>query len=191
MIVTTNLNIQNMKKIIVSLLVACLMFMQTETKAQQDVMVSQYMFNGLLLNPAYSGSHPYFSATLLHRSQCLEQFALLAALFEPLQVLQQRRAERGQPRIRGVGAVQLVEFVQVATELADAHQIGGPLGQRGAKHDRRKRDRTSYACASTQVVTLRIFAPRIRGINRVQRVSVHAASPQIAARSADLENSQN
>ncbi|MBL7890266.1 MAG: type IX secretion system membrane protein PorP/SprF [Bacteroidia bacterium] len=58
-----------MKKIIVSLLVACLMFMQTETNAQQDVMVSQYMFNGLLLNPAYSGSHPYFSSTLLHRSQ--------------------------------------------------------------------------------------------------------------------------
>lgn len=38
-------------------------------KAQQDVMVSQYMFNGLFLNPAYSGSHKYFSSSLLHREQ--------------------------------------------------------------------------------------------------------------------------
>lgn len=37
--------------------------------AQQDLMVSQYMFNGLLLNPAYSGSHNYFSSTLMHRAQ--------------------------------------------------------------------------------------------------------------------------
>lgn len=37
--------------------------------AQQELMVSQYMFNGLLLNPAYAGSHPYFSTSLLHRSQ--------------------------------------------------------------------------------------------------------------------------
>ncbi len=38
-------------------------------RAQQEVMVSQYMFNGLLLNPAYAGSHPYTSASLLHREQ--------------------------------------------------------------------------------------------------------------------------
>lgn len=37
--------------------------------AQQEVMVSHYMFNGLFLNPAYAGSHPYMSATALHRSQ--------------------------------------------------------------------------------------------------------------------------
>lgn len=37
--------------------------------AQQDVMISQYMFNGLFLNPAYAGSHKYFSSTLLHRNQ--------------------------------------------------------------------------------------------------------------------------
>lgn len=37
--------------------------------AQQEMMTSQYMFNGLFLNPAYAGSHPYASATLLHRSQ--------------------------------------------------------------------------------------------------------------------------
>jgi type IX secretion system PorP/SprF family membrane protein len=37
--------------------------------AQQELMVSQYMFNGLLLNPAYAGTHSYFSASALHRSQ--------------------------------------------------------------------------------------------------------------------------
>ena len=38
-------------------------------QAQQELMISQYMFNGLFLNPAYAGSHPYASATSLHRSQ--------------------------------------------------------------------------------------------------------------------------
>ena len=39
------------------------------TIAQQEMMVSHYMFNGLLLNPAYAGTHDYFTATALHRSQ--------------------------------------------------------------------------------------------------------------------------
>jgi type IX secretion system PorP/SprF family membrane protein len=55
-----------MKKI---LLFAAILLQQFSGKAQQDVMVSQYMFNGLLLNPAYAGSHKYFSTSLLHRSQ--------------------------------------------------------------------------------------------------------------------------
>lgn len=37
--------------------------------AQQDPVVSQYMFNGLLLNPAYAGSKEYFSTTMLCRTQ--------------------------------------------------------------------------------------------------------------------------
>ena len=37
--------------------------------AQQEVMVSQYMFNQLFLNPAYAGSHGYAGASLLHREQ--------------------------------------------------------------------------------------------------------------------------
>jgi type IX secretion system PorP/SprF family membrane protein len=37
--------------------------------AQQELQISQYMFNGLFLNPAYAGTHPYWSATVLHRSQ--------------------------------------------------------------------------------------------------------------------------
>jgi type IX secretion system PorP/SprF family membrane protein len=36
---------------------------------QQELMISQYMFNGLVLNPAYAGTHPYWSSSLLHRSQ--------------------------------------------------------------------------------------------------------------------------
>ncbi|MBS1637383.1 MAG: type IX secretion system membrane protein PorP/SprF [Bacteroidetes bacterium] len=43
----------------------------TQVQAQQDVMVSQYMFNGLFLNPAYAGSHKYVSSSLLHRTQWL------------------------------------------------------------------------------------------------------------------------
>lgn len=40
--------------------------------AQQEVMVSQYMFNGLFLNPAYAGSHGYATSSLLHRSQWMQ-----------------------------------------------------------------------------------------------------------------------
>ncbi len=38
-------------------------------QAQQELMISQYMFNGLVLNPAYAGTHPYWSTSILHRSQ--------------------------------------------------------------------------------------------------------------------------
>ena len=43
--------------------------MAISLNAQQEVMVSQYMFNGMFLNPAYAGSHEYVEATALHRSQ--------------------------------------------------------------------------------------------------------------------------
>jgi type IX secretion system PorP/SprF family membrane protein len=36
---------------------------------QQDPMLSQYMFNGLFLNPAYAGSHDYWTSTLTYRNQ--------------------------------------------------------------------------------------------------------------------------
>jgi type IX secretion system PorP/SprF family membrane protein len=55
-----------MKKI---LLVTILSLGALFASAQQEVMVSQYMFNGLFINPAYAGSHKYFSSTLLHRNQ--------------------------------------------------------------------------------------------------------------------------
>lgn len=37
--------------------------------AQQDAMYSQYIFNGLIINPAYAGMHEMLSATLLYRNQ--------------------------------------------------------------------------------------------------------------------------
>jgi type IX secretion system PorP/SprF family membrane protein len=37
--------------------------------AQQEAMFTQYMFNGLAINPAYAGSHESLSATLLFRDQ--------------------------------------------------------------------------------------------------------------------------
>lgn len=59
-----------MKKGIPHLLaIAALLIGLLPAQAQQELMISQYMFNGLLLNPAYAGSHPYTSASLLHRSQ--------------------------------------------------------------------------------------------------------------------------
>lgn len=56
-----------MKKIIIILAVAALS--PWGATAQQDPMVSQYMFNGLYLNPAYAGSHDYWSSTLSFRTQ--------------------------------------------------------------------------------------------------------------------------
>lgn len=56
----------NMKKYIFILVLAV---SSSFAGAQQELMISQYMFNGLVLNPAYAGSHNYWSATALHRSQ--------------------------------------------------------------------------------------------------------------------------
>lgn len=58
-----------MKKIIIIIFVVAL---NITAKAQQDQMISQYMFNGLFLNPAYAGSHKYFTSSLLHRSQWVD-----------------------------------------------------------------------------------------------------------------------
>lgn len=56
-----------MKKFI--LYIASVAFLTTNANAQQDPMVSQYMFNGLYLNPAYAGSHEYWTSTLSYRNQ--------------------------------------------------------------------------------------------------------------------------
>jgi type IX secretion system PorP/SprF family membrane protein len=61
-----NLTYDKMKKILAATIGVV---MATSLFAQQEVMISHYMFNGLFLNPAYAGSHPYMSASLLHRSQ--------------------------------------------------------------------------------------------------------------------------
>jgi type IX secretion system PorP/SprF family membrane protein len=56
-----------MKKII--LIFTAIALCLSNASAQQDPMVSQYMFNGLYLNPAYAGSHDYWSSTLSYRNQ--------------------------------------------------------------------------------------------------------------------------
>ncbi len=58
-----------MQRIRLILPLALLALSANVASAQQELMISQYMFNGLFLNPAYAGSHPYTSATALHRSQ--------------------------------------------------------------------------------------------------------------------------
>jgi len=55
-----------MKKIIIKTL---LVLAVINTQAQQDPLISQYMFNGLFINPAYAGSHEFYSATLTFRKQ--------------------------------------------------------------------------------------------------------------------------
>ena len=55
-----------MKKIVTVIVIFAFLF---KANAQQDVMVSQYMFNGLFINPAYAGSHKYFSSSLTYRKQ--------------------------------------------------------------------------------------------------------------------------
>ncbi len=55
-----------MKKIVTAIVILASVF---KANAQQDIMVSQYMFNGLFLNPAYAGSHKYFSSSLTYRKQ--------------------------------------------------------------------------------------------------------------------------
>ena len=56
-----------MKKILIIIAFAAVCI--PEIKAQQDPLLTQYMFNGLFLNPAYAGSHPYWSSTLTYRNQ--------------------------------------------------------------------------------------------------------------------------
>ena len=57
---------RQIKNIAVTLL---LLISIQQAKAQQQVMFTQYMFNGLAINPAYAGSHDHITATFLAREQ--------------------------------------------------------------------------------------------------------------------------
>lgn len=59
-------NLIRMKKILTAILFACSVY---SASAQQDVLLSQYMFNHVLVNPAYAGSKDYMMASLLYRKQ--------------------------------------------------------------------------------------------------------------------------
>lgn len=62
------LKINPMKKTTLFLTVIALII-SIRAIAQQDAMYSQYMFNQLLLNPAYAGNHEVISANALYRDQ--------------------------------------------------------------------------------------------------------------------------
>lgn len=51
------------------LLVTLTLLSISDLKAQQQYIITQYMFNGLILNPAYAGSHESWSFTLMSRHQ--------------------------------------------------------------------------------------------------------------------------
>jgi type IX secretion system PorP/SprF family membrane protein len=52
------------------LLVLCFLTLSgTVLMAQQEIMLSQYMFNQMVVNPGYAGSKPYLSADALYRRQ--------------------------------------------------------------------------------------------------------------------------
>ena len=50
-------------------LVGLFLLSLTRVNAQQEAMFTQYMFNGMAINPAYAGSHEALSATFLFRDQ--------------------------------------------------------------------------------------------------------------------------
>lgn len=57
------------KKYIKIFCLPAFMLMPLVLQAQQTPVLSHYMFNQLLLNPAYAGSHEYVSTTLMYRKQ--------------------------------------------------------------------------------------------------------------------------
>ena len=58
-----------MKILQYTILLTGLLLIAQASRAQQDVMFTQYMFNGLALNPAYAGSHEVISMTAIGRQQ--------------------------------------------------------------------------------------------------------------------------
>ena len=60
---------RKLKKYVPVFLFAVITLTSFNLRAQQSPLLSHYMFNQLLLNPAYAGSHEYVSTTLLYRKQ--------------------------------------------------------------------------------------------------------------------------
>lgn len=56
-------------RIVLTWLTATLFCLPFGTQAQHNIVYSQYLFNGLLINPAYAGSHVQLSATVTYRNQ--------------------------------------------------------------------------------------------------------------------------
>jgi type IX secretion system PorP/SprF family membrane protein len=66
-------SLQNTMKVFLQLMCSLLLFIagQAPVHAQQQGLFTQYMFNGLAINPAYAGSHESMSITALARKQWL------------------------------------------------------------------------------------------------------------------------
>lgn len=60
-----------MKRVVLVLACLVLVSVSSHLYAQQDAQFSQYMFNGLYLNPAYAGIENVTRGTLIHRTQWL------------------------------------------------------------------------------------------------------------------------
>lgn len=60
---------QNHKYFLNLILVGLSLLISADLFAQQRPVFSQYMFNGLVLNPAYAGNQPQLNVSLLHRDQ--------------------------------------------------------------------------------------------------------------------------
>jgi len=56
-------------RLFVTLFLWVLAILPLSVVAQHNIVYSQYLFNGLLINPAYAGSHVQLSATLTYRNQ--------------------------------------------------------------------------------------------------------------------------
>jgi type IX secretion system PorP/SprF family membrane protein len=56
-------------RILKILIIGGIALLALQAKAQQSIVYSQYIFNGLLINPAYAGSHVQLSGTLTYRNQ--------------------------------------------------------------------------------------------------------------------------
>lgn len=56
-------------RIIRNIIIASFLSLYFTGYAQQDIMFTQYMFNGMAINPAYAGSHDALSLTALYRKQ--------------------------------------------------------------------------------------------------------------------------
>ena len=61
-----------MKTTLLNKLAIICLFYGFTLNAQQDPMYTHYMYNTLMINPAYAGSREALTATLLHRSQWVD-----------------------------------------------------------------------------------------------------------------------
>jgi len=57
------------KNLLLPILLVAMLFSTVRSSAQQGVVFSQYVFNGLIINPAYAGYKDAFNATVVYRNQ--------------------------------------------------------------------------------------------------------------------------